>query len=265
MKTMLKISTLIFLFCLTSQFVVAQDIIYKKGGKKIHAKIKEIGLDEVKYLRYDDLDGVLYSISKDAIDKIKFEDGRVERFISDYDNPELYADQKKRALKFNFLSPLFGFSEFTYEQNLAPGRSFETKLGIIGLGRDIRENEGRGVYVGASYKFYNKPSHFLRGMRYAHILKGGYLRPEIAFGSYSEINPDKRNPSDADRRNVTFGTVLLNLGKQWVYSDVFLLDIYGGLGFGFDNVKDEGTYNYSNAMANGFAFTAGLRIGFLIK
>ncbi len=266
MKTIFKITTLILLFSLSTNFVMAQDVIYKKGGKKMEVKVKEIGLDEVKYVEYNNQDGVIYSISKDAIDKVKFENGRTETFITDFENPELYADQKKRALKIGFLGPLFGFTEFSFEQNLAPGRSFEIKLGGIGLGKNIDNRDARGVYVGASYKFYNKPSHFLRGMRYAHILKGGYIRPEIAFGSYGEQDPNKRN-SIGERRTVTFGTLMLNLGKQWVYSDAFLLDLFVGIGYGFDSTSNEGgQYNFTNVTTDaGIAFAAGFRIGFLIK
>ena len=71
MKTLLKFSVMIFLFCISAQFVMAQDIIYKKSGKKIKVKVKEIGLDEINYVMFDDQDGILHSIAKDEIDKIK--------------------------------------------------------------------------------------------------------------------------------------------------------------------------------------------------
>ena len=269
MKTMLKISALIFCFCLTAQFVSAQDIIYKKDGKKIHAFVKEIGLDEIKYVKYDDQDGILYSIAKDMVLKIKFENGDIETFIPDFENPAFYADQKRRAIKFNFFSPLFGYSQFTYEQNLAPGRSFEVSLGGIGLGKDLGGREARGLFLSGGYKFYHKPSYYLRGMHYAHILKGGYLRPQFTIGSFSELDPNK-GYSTGERRTVTFATVMLNVGKQWVYSDFFLLDIYFGAGYAFDSLGDEiAAHNYSSVRIGeggvNFAMSAGLRVGILIK
>ncbi len=267
MKTMLKISALIFLFCLTAQFARAQDIIYKKTKKSLKVKVKEIGLDEVKYVKYEDQDGVIYSIAKDAILKIKFENGETEYFISDFDNPEYYADQKRRAIKFNFFSPLFGHSEFAFENNLAPGRSIEAKVGFVGLGKNLAERDARGLYLGASYKFYHKPSYYMRGMHYAHILKGGYIRPEIIFGSYSENDPNKVYNS-GERRTVNFGSLMINVGKQWVYSDFFLLDMYLGLGYGFDSVSNGATHNFSNVRLGegvSIAIATGFRIGILIK
>lgn len=263
MKVLSKFGMAILVIFMAQQFAFAQDIIYKKGGEKLEVKVKEIGLDEVKYARWEDQDGILYSIAKETILKIKFENGRTEQFINDFDNPEFYVDQKKRAIKMNFFSPIYGFTELAYEQNLAPGRSVEAKLGFIGLGMNNENRESKGLYGGVSYKFYNKPSHFVRGMRYAHILKGGYLRPEIAFGSYTEEDPDKIN---FERRTVTFGTFMLNLGKQWVYSDIFLLDLYFAAGYGFDNIDDVAIHNYTNVITDpGFAFAMGFRIGLLIK
>ena len=265
---MLKIGFLLFAFCLITQMTYAQDVIYKKGGKKIHAVVKEIGLDEVKYLKYDDQQGVLYSIAKDLIIKIKFENGETEYFIEDFDNPEFYADQRNKALKFNFFSPLFGYSEFSYEQNLAPGRSFEVKLGGVGLGKNINGRDARGLYVGGSYKFYRKPDHYLRGMRYAHIMKGGYIRPEIIFGAYGEVDPDKRNSSFDERRTVTFGALMVNFGKQWVFSDIIVMDMFLGLGYGFDSTSDEAIHNFTFVkLGDGFSFATsfGFRLGVLLK
>lgn len=262
---MLKFFSMILIFCFSQQMLKAQDVIYKKGGKKMEVKIKEIGMDDIKYVELDDQDGVIRSIAKDAVEKIKYENGKVEEFVSDFDNPEFYADQKNKAIKINFFSPMRGFTELAYEQNLAPGRSIEAKMGIIGLGFNKEDRNPGGFYGGFSYKFYRTPDHYLRGMRYAHILKGGYVRPEIVFGGYSE-DVDKDFNGSTERRNVTFGAVMINLGKQWVFSDAFLLDLYVGGGYGFDSTGDTGTDNFTVLISEvGFAGQFGFRIGVLLK
>ncbi len=70
----------------------------------------------------------------------------------------------------------------------------------------------------------------------------------------------------------------MELGKQWVFNDQFLLDTYWGFGYGFDNKKgdymydgDEGdaaAFNYINARAGrspGLSFTYGIKLGMLLK
>ena len=84
------------------------------------------------------------------------------------------ANQSKNAIKINFLSPLFGTTELIYERSIKPGRSWETALGIVGLGNDIQEIDPRGVYGKFAYKFMRSPDAYLQNMHYSHILKGAY-------------------------------------------------------------------------------------------
>jgi hypothetical protein len=56
--------------------------------------------------------------------------------------------------------------------------------------------------------------------------------------------------------------ILLKLGKQWIFDDSFLVDLFGGIGYGIGGDED-------NALPYGFivtpevpiSFTGGLRIG----
>lgn len=84
-----------------------------------------------------------------------------------------------------------------------------------------------------------------------------------------------------ERQNVTFGALQIELGKQWVFNDIFLLDVYWGLGYGADNKKENGynasstystgdysAFNYANARTGrspGLSFSGGIKIGLLIK
>lgn len=60
--------------------VNAQDIITKVNGDEIKAKVREIGLDEVTYNRYDNLTGSLYSLKKTEIFMITYPDGSKDIF-----------------------------------------------------------------------------------------------------------------------------------------------------------------------------------------
>ncbi|MBK6347848.1 MAG: hypothetical protein IPF68_18285 [Bacteroidales bacterium] len=78
----------------------------KKNNELIKCKIKEIGLDEVKYLLPEYSQDVILSIDKDDIIKIIFENGKEMEFQQKMTNPETYSENKKNILKIDFLSPL---------------------------------------------------------------------------------------------------------------------------------------------------------------
>lgn len=108
-------------------------------------------------------------------------------------------------------------------------------------------------------------------MRYAHILKGGYIKPEIAFGYYTENDYyyDRYNSTNVrERAEVISGALFLTLGKQWIMDNAFLMDIYFGVGYGFGSQAYYDPYYYGYVIApNEFpiAFEAGLKVGFLFK
>ena len=89
--------SIIFLSFCTAQ---AQDIIYRKNGKTIAAKIVEINPDDVKYKMFDQQSGATFTIDINLVKKIVFENGTVHNFSKEeasIDNPELYA--RKEDLK----------------------------------------------------------------------------------------------------------------------------------------------------------------------
>jgi hypothetical protein len=256
-----------FLAIITSQYIVAQDIIIKKDNSEIKCKIKEIGLDEIKYTLPEYSQDVILVIDKDNVLKIIFENGKEMTFQKEMNNPDNYKDNKKNALKINFLSPLYGSTGFSYERSLKPSRSIEGTLGIIGLGIDQMHENPVGAYVKFGYKFIKDPDFYLRGMRYAHVLKGAYFKPELSFSAFERDNNYEYYGSPSDTRESVFSAVLqIVMGKQWIVDNAFLVDLYAGLGYGFSNT-DNTNYYYTTWIAYNVpvSFSAGLKIGFLFK
>jgi hypothetical protein len=190
-------------------------------------------------------------------------------------NPANYIDDKKNALKVDFLSPLTGNLTFSYERSLKPARSIEGTFGIIGFGVDPNDLDPRGAFMKFGMKFIKSPDFYLRGMRYAHLLKGSYIRPEIQFGYYSRVSDYYYDDYwgyyeyyNERQENITFA-MMLNIGKQWVFDNSFLVDWYVGVGYGFNsNSDDYNEYHYSFVSVSDevpLSFTAGLKIGFLFK
>jgi hypothetical protein len=59
-------------FCLISQ---AQDILIKRNGDELEVKVLEINLDEIRYKRFDNLEGPVISVAKSDVFMIKYENG----------------------------------------------------------------------------------------------------------------------------------------------------------------------------------------------
>lgn len=281
---------LILVITLFSVRVFAQDKIYKNNGELVEAKVIEIGESEIKYKLFADPEGPTYSVDKDRLKKIVYKNGREETFQSSLRDAELYADQSKRALKINFLAPLAGYTQINYEQNIKPGRSFELSLGIIGLGKRQRVDEysysngigtnreyfrkAAGAFLGGGYKFIKVPNFVRNGDKYSHVLQGIYAKPEMILGLYGQNKYGNSTTQQADEKEtVAFGAFIINVGKQWVLGDAFLLDLYGGIGYAIDNQNNNDFFNsYGGnhfglfvAGESGIGFTGGFKIGLLLN
>ena len=299
MKT--KISLLILL---TVAFIsaTAQDKIYRKNGKVLEVKLIEIGATDIKYKNLNDPEGPVYVLEADRVKKIVTADGKVQVFSDNLKDKETYEGQLTKAIKINFFSPLYGYTEIGYEKSTGVGRSYEVSIGFIGLGKseplnvynssaNVSTNVRRGqagAFVAAGYKFNKLPDFILFGRtKMSHLMQGTYFKPTLYAGHYKEnIVITKANVTQAviGKQNVTFGALQLELGKQRVFGDKFIFDSYFGIGYGIDNKKDtyqnenttntiryrseNSAYNYGNTRIGNspsLSISFGLKLGILIK
>ncbi|MEO6036837.1 MAG: hypothetical protein ABIQ93_00400 [Saprospiraceae bacterium] len=240
----------------------AQDIIFKKNGKEIPAKVIELGTAEVKYRPFDQPDGPIYVEDKENILKIVFQDGHTEFYgAARMDEATAFEGQKKAAIKISFLGPLIGYTNIMYERNIKPGRSYEIKACLIGLGKQYADKP-RGVIGSAAYKFYKKPDFYATNFKRTHILQGAYVKPEVFLGGSSHEQTEYSTyPFKTSReQSFAFG-LLLNLGKQWVMDNAFVLDLGFGVGYGA-GTSTRAIYVGGDA---GFAFTFSFNIGLTSK
>jgi len=282
MKSLILSLTLL-LFCMN---VFSQDTLYKRDGKTIIAKVIEISPDYVKYISPGN-DSPVIAIDKDDLIKIVFANGVIQWIVPEMINPEHYADQKKNDIKVDFMAPMYYHTTIIYEHSIKPGMSWESGATIVGLGYNSKDSEIKsagGIIWNAGIKFIRSPDFYLRGMRYAHILKGGYIRPQFWLGYFEETtvhgvyNPNTLQYILEDfKNNYTITGFHLQIGKQWVMGDNFLVDIFGGLGYAFVSKKyDESSnqydfyysrsyyYTFSKAgESSPFSVSGGLRIGIL--
>lgn len=253
----------------------AQDKLTLRNGEILEVKIVEIGITEIKYRPSPFTpETPIIAIEKANIKSIALETGEVFTYSGDsFSDSTFYASQKKNALKINFLSPLNNVTFIGFERSIKPGQSIELEAGYIGLGWDNYGDDAKGAVVRFGWKFMPRPDFYNKGTRYTHLLKGGYIKPELIFSSY---NVDQNfgyfytGTQRSERVNKSGLAFVINFGKQWVFDDAFLVDVFAGVGYG-GRLTDTDTYY---TMRYGFlgaepefpiAITGGLRIGILIK
>lgn len=61
--------------CMTSSYTFAQDLIVKKDGSVIQAKVTKVGTSEVEYKKWSNQDGPQYSIEIGDILAINYKNG----------------------------------------------------------------------------------------------------------------------------------------------------------------------------------------------
>lgn len=175
----------------------------------------------------------------------------------DMDAPD-FSDQKTKAIKLEFFSPMTGNTTFRYEQYLKDWISMEGTLGIIGLGKNYQNQQG--VLFGAGIKFKKKPDFYLDGMKGYHIMQGKYLKAETLISIYSVDSWESR------KEGRYAGIVQLVFGKQSVLGDIITIDRHFGLGYAL--VSSNAGYHYGFASGSGgfpISVSCGLSIGVLLK
>lgn len=76
---MKKLSMLVVLFCV-SLMSMAQDVIVKKDGSTIQSKVMEISGTEIKYKKWSNQDGPMYTINRNEVNSINYQNGEIDLF-----------------------------------------------------------------------------------------------------------------------------------------------------------------------------------------
>lgn len=174
---------------------------------------------------------------------------------------------KKSALKVEFFSPLTGNLTLGYERYINNFTGIEAKIGIIGIGTQPAY-EASGVFLKVGPKFKLKPTYAVDGTFGTHLLRGSYIRPEIAISTFQMKDQFEpwNNPTN-DERQVFSGALLINYGHQYVLGRVMTLDWHVGMGYAFTNHEDQVYYfGYSGGTSEfPIAFSAGFTVGILLR
>ena len=132
----------------------AQDIITKRDGQEIRAKITAVGTDTISYTLYDEGNGIVYTIMKGDVVLIKYENGRNEviKYQSSQYDPLLYGTSApvegiKPGMKYKELKKYYNYKEYTrgLVQHHNPAGVGVASFFIPGLGEMICGEGWRGA------------------------------------------------------------------------------------------------------------------------
>ena len=77
----------------------AQDILYLKSGIDVNVKVCEVGKKEIKYKKFNNLDGPVYTISIKNIDRIIYQNGEEESSIQNNETRHLYLHENSKIFE----------------------------------------------------------------------------------------------------------------------------------------------------------------------
>jgi len=260
----------------------AQDMIIFKDKTVEEVKIVEVTPDYIKYREFEAADdAVTFSIERDYIQKLVFESGRVmDLSMQMIDDKRVYAGQRDRAIKMDVAGISGNYSFITYEQAIDPSTSWEAGIIFIGAGFDSNfwsEERAMGAGINMGYKFKRAPNFYMQRMRYGHIMRGAYIKPNMFVNIYNYDRIDYDHPPDpvtfmypTSREFAVAGSVQLDFGNQLIFSDRFLVDYAVGIGYGFTtkdtwNMTNYGFYGgYGSDSGVPYTYNFTLRIGYLM-
>lgn len=274
-------SILLFVF---PKLILAQDTIFQRNTERIHCSIIQIGENETRYSRPEFPKEIVFVIANNQLEKIVFGNGIVHVFSQKNSILPPNTKAKKNVIKITVFSILYDYSSIAFERSLRPGRSLEGTIGITGLGFDFKDNQRKGAFVKAGYKFIFPAKSSLYPHPKASLLNGFYIKPEVSFSQlsgyfhywYPVLGDHGQWIADGwgeENRSVSAATLQLVTGYQ-VIIGIIPIDFYLGAGYGFTTLQDKKGISYtdSNNYQNGyyfsphnnnFSFLIGMKIGLL--
>ncbi|MGZ3918964.1 MAG: hypothetical protein ACXVC7_01670 [Bacteroidia bacterium] len=303
-KLILFLSFVLTGFSLASQ----SDTLYTAKKTKIPCKIYEINEYEIKYRRAEAADGPIYVIDKSSIIKYTLSTGFTEMIMRDelsLENEHKEILGNRQVIKIHPFSFVDNHFSMAYEKVIKVGMNLDVEAGYINSG--MSPNQGitgsgpvsqnpfySGAYLKPGVKFFLGQDFSVRGLKYAHPLKGRYIKLDLAisFVDYQGIqrtiysgNPYSTTIITTDLKTTAYGG-FVNYGRQFILGNILTMDYYVGVGFtgqsySYTNpnylqstMSNYGYYNDISQVYNyhgfyrfpavGLSFTAGFRIGYII-
>jgi len=219
----MKKNIIVLAITLFSSIGFAQDVLTKKTGEEIQSKVLEVTIAEIKYKKFDNLNGPTFTILKSDVLIIRYENGSKDIFNEPQqpqgqqqllsENPVSF---KKNEIKGNALALVLGSFGVAYERIL----NEESAVGFainVPINNDIWDiNYTATAYY--RYYFGEKPA-------------AGFFGE--AFGMLNSVNDwvyDESLPSYDEPKTLIDFAIGIGLGGKWVTKKGLLLELNAGVG-----------------------------------
>ena len=240
---------LIFTLILTAfgSTVFAQDIILQKDADEILAKVTKVSKTEIEYLRWDNLDGPIYTLSSDEVLFIKYQNGNKD-IISSFSGRTTASKSKTKYQ-----------GEVSFGYGLAVGAAAE----YLGLDRLAFETVHgyRAPYffagVGLGFNYFYQNTDFYYNHSYCYSSGTAGVLPLFAdFKGYCPIGPKTSLFLAWD-----LGAVVGVLG--WLEGSGFYTSVGPGIDFGSHEGAPRGDigirFQYMGSGLNAILFRVGFK------
>lgn len=307
MKKIIFASSLV---CLSLIGLAQSDTLFTRN-QKIVCKIVEINENEFKYRSVHNPDGPIYFMDRVNVLKYTLSNGVTERIVRDellVENEHAEILDNREVIKIHPFSFAFNHVSLSYEKVVKVGTNLDMEIGYINSAinsNPLSTVSGNpfhtGVYIKPGIKFFLGHDYSVKGLRYAHPLKGRYVKLDFAasFINYQGFNRTYYSTTQGPWGTVTsVNTVssnlnafayggFVNFGHQYILGNILTLDYYVGFGFtaynyqytniGSTTIPNNNYYNRNFEANNvynfygflrtpvlGLSFTSGFRIGYII-
>lgn len=301
---MKKIIYLLLFLCSYVATRSQSDTLYTKNKQKIACKIIEINDVEVKYRLAAAADGPMYVLHREKLMKYTLSNGITEVLVPDemlIENQHAAIMDRRTVVKISPFSFVNSQISFAYEKVLKVGTNLDVEAGYVNNNINYDYPLSQNYYYGATRPFYTgayiKPGvkffvgqdFSLKGMRYAHPLKGRYIKLDLAasflkFDNIQMMTYTQYNlPPEIYKTNVTtfaYGA-FVNYGRQFILGNILTLEYYIGVGFtsasttysnaeykraagGRENFNVSNYHGFMRTPGLGISGTAGFRIGYIL-
>ena len=263
MKKFILIFTL--LGAITMNSAVAQDILIKRTGDEIEAKVLEIGINEIKYKKFDNETGPTYTISKSEIFMIKYANGSKDVFTeisktTPVDrNTQQYTEkppvEEKQPIEERYVeSEPIEEPDNPYKFRMYILTGSGHSYGVAGLSIEARFNQF-GIQSGIGWSPNLDIPSWAIGVKY-YFWKNLYISSLVGvIGEYYEYY-DSYNPYNGYKNyyyyyDAVFGATEM-FGVNWSWGSNVRFGVNLGLGFAFGFNYDLFTLAYDVGISVSF-------------
>ena len=202
----MKILTTFLLVFSAQLYVFSQDLMILRNGDELKVKVTQVGVEDVSYKRFDNLQGPSYTVKKWDIYKIKFDNG-TEEIFTQYKKPQekitygdIFADEEIKPTDFKdkgFINiTTFSFGRDYYELKSTDFIPAKSRIAVTTIN---------------GYQFGSAFSAGL-GLGFGGVIDRGEIVP--VFGDIHIYPVNKRfTPSIA----LDFGIWLVRWRTEWSY------------------------------------------------